>query len=239
MDRVSVRFALGASERSFKTCVSGWFARNREPMRHVDALRDISLEIASGEHVGLIGPNGAGKTTLLKVMAGIYPPTSGRALTTGHVCPLFEFATGFEMHMSGWENIRIRALLLGMRPEEIDEKMSGIATFSGLGRFLDLPVRTYSSGMFIRLAFSVSTSINPEILLLDEVFGAGDIGFAEKAKKRMAELFSQGKILALSSHDLSMVENLCDRVIWIDKGEIREDGRADTVVPSYRRFHNK
>lgn len=199
----------------------------------VDALRDVSLEIGKGERVGLIGLNGAGKSTLLKVMAGIYPPTSGQIVTRGHVCPMFEFATGFEMNQSGWDNIRIRGLLLGMTPDEIEDKLPEIAEFTELGEFLDYPVRTYSAGMFIRLAFAVSTSINPEILLIDEVMGAGDIRFAEKAKQRMLEFMEQGKILVFSSHSFDLLETFCARSIWLKNGHIVADGPTKDIVAAY------
>lgn len=219
--------------------LKGWLA-NRFSRRaaapttyRVEALKNINLEINHGERVGLIGLNGAGKSTLLKVMAGIYPPTSGTLATQGHVCPMFEFATGFEMSQSGWDNIRIRGLLLGMTPDEIEAKLPEIAEFTELGEFLDYPVRTYSSGMFIRLAFAVSTSINPEILLIDEVMGAGDIKFAEKAKRRMFEFMDQGKILVFSSHNFDLLNNFCERTIWLEKGEILEDGPTTRVVASY------
>jgi ABC-type polysaccharide/polyol phosphate transport system ATPase subunit len=202
----------------------------------VDALDNVNLEIKQGERVGLIGLNGAGKSTLLKVMAGIYPPTSGSIVSRGHVCPMFEFATGFEMNQSGWDNIRIRGLLLGMSPDEIEGKLPEIAAFTELGGFLDYPVRTYSSGMFIRLAFAVSTSINPEILLIDEVMGAGDIKFAEKAKGRMLEFMEQGKILVFSSHSFDLLKSFCGRTIWLEKGKVVMDGQTDAVVNAYKRF---
>jgi lipopolysaccharide transport system ATP-binding protein len=201
---------------------------------HVEALKDINLDINRGERVGLMGLNGAGKSTLLKVLAGIYPPTSGRVERRGHVCPMFEFATGFEMNQSGWDNIRIRGLLLGMSPAEIESKLHEIAEFTELGEFLSYPVRTYSSGMFIRLAFAVSTSINPEILLLDEVMGAGDIRFAEKAKKRMFEFMEQGKILVFSSHNAELLSTFCERTIWLDKGQVVADGPTLEVTAMYR-----
>jgi len=219
--------------------LKGWLAnkvsgRAGSPATYkVDALKKINLEISHGERVGLIGLNGAGKSTLLKVMAGIYPPTSGACTSLGHVCPMFEFATGFEMSQSGWDNIRIRGLLLGMTPDEIEAKLPEIAEFTELGEFLDYPVRTYSSGMFIRLAFAVSTSINPEILLIDEVMGAGDIKFAEKAKRRMFEFMDQGKILVFSSHNFDLLKSFCERTIWLEKGEVVEDGPTATVVASY------
>jgi len=200
----------------------------------VEALKDINLEIRHGERVGLLGLNGAGKSTLLKVMAGIYPPTAGRVQKQGHICPMFEFATGFEMNQSGWDNIRTRALLLGMSRDEIESKLQEIAEFTELGEFLSYPVRTYSSGMFIRLAFAVSTSINPEILLLDEVMGAGDVRFAEKAKKRMFEFMEQGKILVFSSHNFDLLATFCERTIWLDKGQIVADGPTSEVTATYQ-----
>lgn len=199
----------------------------------VEALRDINLQINQGERIGLIGLNGAGKSTLLKVMAGIYPPTSGQITIQGRICPMFEFATGFEMTQSGWDNIRIRGLLLGMTPDEIEAKLLEIAAFTELGEFLDYPVRTYSAGMFIRLAFAVSTSINPEILLIDEIMGAGDIRFAEKAKNRMFEFMEQGKILVFSSHNSDLIKSFCERTIWLEKGKIIEDGPTSKVLNKY------
>ncbi|MBK5342864.1 ABC transporter ATP-binding protein [Pseudomonas sp. TH49] len=193
----------------------------------------MNLSVARGERVGLIGLNGAGKSTLLKVMARIYPTTSGTAQTLGHVCPMFEFATGFEMNQSGWDNIKIRALLLGLKPKEIKAKMQEIAEFSELGEFLNYPVRTYSAGMFIRLAFSVSTAINPEVLLLDEVMGAGDINFAHKAQERMKKFMTQGKILVFSSHSPDLVSDFCERTIWLEKGKIRMDGETQKVLKAY------
>ena len=200
----------------------------------VEALADIDLEIGSGERLGVIGLNGAGKSTLLKLMAGIYPPTSGAVEVEGHVCPMFEFATGFEMNLSGWDNIRIRGMLLGMSPSEIDSKLPGIAAFSELGDFLDRPVRTYSSGMFVRLAFAVSTACNPEILLLDEVVGAGDIRFARKAEKRMRGFIDEGKIVVFTSHSLELLQQICSTAIWLEQGRIREHGPVKDVIAAYR-----
>ncbi|MBZ9709916.1 ABC transporter ATP-binding protein [Mesorhizobium sp. ESP7-2] len=216
----------------------GWLTRRRSGERtsgtyNVLALEEVTIAIGQGERVGLIGLNGAGKSTLLKVMAGIYMPTSGIAETEGHVCPMFEFATGFEMHQTGRDNIRIRGLLLGMTPEEIEAKLPEIEDFTELGEFLEYPVRTYSAGMFIRLAFAVSTSINPEILLIDEVMGAGDLRFAKKAKRRMFEFMEQGKILVFSSHNFDLLKSFCSRTIWLEKGRVIMDGRTDDVIAKY------
>ena len=220
--------------------LKAWLLRRfiKEPLKparyRVEALKDITLEIKRGERVGLVGLNGSGKSTLLKVFAGIYPPTAGRVERQGHVCPMFEFATGFEMNQSGWDNIRIRGLLLGMSPEEIEEKLHQIGEFTELGEFLSYPVRTYSTGMFIRLAFAVSTSINPEILLLDEVMAAGDVRFAEKARKRMMEFMQQGKVLVFASHSFDLLNDFCERTIWLDKGRVVADGPTREVTSLYR-----
>jgi len=236
LKHVGVKFDLGAAAdgHTLKGFLAGLKSRAPRPSNVIEALKSVSLEVRAGERVGLIGHNGAGKSTLLKVMAGIYPPTAGVARTVGHVCPLFEFATGFEYNRSGWENIRIRAMLLGMRPDEIEAKLPEIADFSELGKFLDYPVRTYSTGMFVRLAFAVSTSVNPEILLLDEVMGAGDLSFTEKANVRMREFMDQGKILVFSSHSLDLLTEYCNRTVWMDHGRVMEDGPTNAVVNAYK-----
>lgn len=232
LKNASIQFEVNMDGGSIKARVAGAF-RRESTVRYVKALNDINLDIGNGERVGVIGLNGAGKSTLLKLIAGIYPPTSGSVNVVGHVCPMFEFATGFEMHQTGWDNIRIRALLLGMQPDEVEEKINKIAEFTELGEFLDYPVRTYSSGMFIRLAFAVSTSINPEILLLDEVVGAGDMNFAAKAKSRMLEFMQNGKILVFTSHSMDLIREYCDRVIWVKSGSIVFDGATDDVINEY------
>lgn len=231
---VRVRFDVSLRQDSLKgTIINALRGKRSNDREYVDALKGVNVEINHGERVGLVGLNGAGKSTILKVMAGIYPPTSGETEIVGHVSPMFELATGFEMTQTGWENIRIRAMLLGLTPDEVEERIHDIAEFSELGHFLDYPVKTYSAGMFIRLAFSVSTAINPEILLLDEVMGAGDLVFAEKAKRRMYEFMEQGKILVFSSHALGLVEDFCERAIWLRRGEVAMDGPVKEVLAEY------
>lgn len=198
------------------------------------AIDGISFQIHDGERVGIIGPNGAGKSTLLKALAGILPPGAGRVEVNGSVAPLFEFATGFEMERTGYENIRIRGLLQGLTQAQVDERLDEIAEFSELGSALGQPVRTYSSGMFVRLTFSTATAIDPDILLIDEAFGAGDQHFAGKAANRMRELMARGRALVFTSHNLELVQDLCDRIIWLNNGRIVEDGAASTVVTHYR-----
>lgn len=199
----------------------------------IHALKKINLELNDGDRLAIVGHNGAGKSTILKTLAGIYPLTSGKIQVTGKISSLFEMATGFEMEASGWENIQLRGLMLGETPESIAEKMEEIAAFSELGDFLDVPVKYYSSGMFIRLAFSVSTAINPEILLLDEVIGAGDAGFLIKAKNRMKELMDTANILVFVTHSMQSAVELCNKGIWMERGEIYMQGDVKEVTQSY------
>ena len=234
---VSVSFPVIRPERSLKWMIADLMAgrKDKKKLERFNALQNVNLHIEHGERVGIIGRNGAGKSTLLKVMAGIYPPTGGEANASGRICPLFEFATGFEMDLSGLENIRIRCMLLGMSNEEIDEKLPSIGEFSELGDFLNYPVRTYSGGMFIRLAFSISTSADPEILLLDEVMGAGDKDFAAKAQKRMFEFIERGSLVVYVSHSLGILSDVCSRIILLEHGRIIMDGQSDEVIDYYKK----
>lgn len=232
LNKATVDYPTKSSTRSSLTNL---FSRTAQTNSY-RALSDINLEINQGERVGLIGLNGAGKSTLLKIMAKIYHPTSGSCSVTGRVCPLFEFATGFEMEMSGWANIEIRAKLLGMTAQEIKEKLPEIAAFTELGDFLNYPVRTYSAGMFIRLAFATSTAITPEILLLDEIVGAGDISFTKKASQRMEHFMEKGQILVLATHAPDLLERFCERTIWIHKGTIMMDGTTSEVWNEYAKY---
>lgn len=199
----------------------------------VNALNDVSFTIHKGERVGIIGLNGAGKSTLLRVMAGIYRPHSGNVDVVGKVNPMFELATGVELEMTGWENIILRGQLLGIPYEKIVEMAPSIGEFTELGDFLNYPVKTYSAGMFARLAFSVSTSIEPEILLLDEIVGAGDLQFEDKAVTRMKSLIETGGITVLTSHSMHLIEMYCDRAIWLESGHVRMDSDSETVIKEY------
>ena len=231
---VVVEFKADAYLRStLKATLLDVFWPRRLSSRSIRALREVSLEIDAGERVGLIGPNGAGKTTLLKVMAGIYPPQDGEVRIEGRVCPLFEFATGFEMDATGWDNIRTRALLLGMSAREIEDKMEEIGRFSELGDFLELPVRCYSAGMMLRLAFATSTAVEPEILLLDEVMAAGDASFIQNARARMDHMMERARIVVFATHALDLLPKICDRAIWLDHGTIILDGETAEVVGAY------
>jgi ABC-type polysaccharide/polyol phosphate transport system ATPase subunit len=235
LQSIDLEFVVGVE---FHDTLKSVFARllrsRRKSLRTIKALQSVTSSISSGERVGLIGHNGAGKSTLLKVMAGIYPPSRGSVELEGHVCPLFEFATGFEMDANGWDNIRTRALLLGMSWREIGEKVGDIAEFSGLGDFLDVPVRCYSAGMFLRLAFATSTAVDPQILLLDEVMAAGDAAFIEAARKRMNDLMERASIVVFATHNLEVLPGFCDRSILLDHGRLVADGPTSEVVRMYR-----
>lgn len=237
LQNVDIKFAVHSEvHRTIKAALLQLFRANRNGPRVIHALKSINLKIESGERVGIIGHNGAGKSTLLKVMGRIYPPQTGEAHIQGHVCPLFEFATGFEMDANGWDNIRTRALLLGMSIEEIEQKIHDIAQFTHLGEFLDIPVRCYSSGMLLRLAFATSTAVDPDILLLDEVMAAGDAAFIVQAKKRMDDLMKRANIVVFVSHSLPVLEGFCERTIWLDQGKIMADGPTDHVIQAYKEF---
>ena len=199
----------------------------------VHAIRDMTLSIEDGERVAIIGHNGAGKSTFLKMISGIYPPTSGTLKVEGRISSMFELATGFEMESSGWDNIYLRGLMLGESPQEIKAKMREIAEFSELGDFLNMPVKYYSSGMFVRLAFSISTTICPDILLLDEVVAAGDAAFLQKANRRMHEMVNISKIMVLVTHSMDSAEEMCNRCIWMERGAIMMDGAPRKVTRAY------
>ncbi|MEX3010165.1 ABC transporter ATP-binding protein [Hoeflea sp. TYP-13] len=197
------------------------------------ALDNISLKIQGGERVGLIGLNGAGKSTLLRVMSRIFQPTSGFARIDGRVSPLLDMATGFELHHTGVENIRTRLMFLGESQKSIEGKIDEIAKFSELGDFLHQTARTYSTGMFMRLAFATSTAIRPDILIADEIIGTGDAQFSDKAEARIAKLLSEGKITIISSHSMGIIRKFCNRVIWLHHGKIISDGPTEVVINEY------
>lgn len=209
--------------------------RYSNPVKVLDALKDINLEISDGNRVGIIGHNGAGKSTLLRMIAGIYPATGGRRTVQGTIASLFDLAAGFEGEASGWDNIAYRGYLQGETPQTIRDKAESIAEFSELGEFLDTPVKYYSSGMKVRLAFSIATAIDPEILLIDEVLGAGDAPFQKKARERIKQLISRASLLVMVSHNLETLSEVCNRIVWMERGRVRRDGPADEVLEEYRR----
>lgn len=199
----------------------------------VRALENVNLRINEGEKVGIIGRNGAGKSTLLKAIASLYPLQSGRILTEGKIRAMFDLSLGFEFEATGRENITYRGLLLGETPKSIRAKEAAIIEFAELGDFIDFPIKTYSAGMLIRLAFSISTTVSGEILLLDEILGAGDAAFQLKARRRIEDMIEQAKIIVLVSHDMSSVRRICNRAIFMENGAVVADGPTEVVVKAY------
>jgi ABC-type polysaccharide/polyol phosphate transport system ATPase subunit len=197
------------------------------------ALKDISLNIQSGERVGVIGLNGAGKSTLLKVVAGIYPPTTGEINISGDITPMIELGTGMDMELSGRENIYLNGALLGYSKDEMKQREQAVIDFSELSEFIEMPVKYFSSGMYSRLVFSIATMINPEILIIDEIFSAGDAHFVEKGTKRMEQLLDQSQIVLFVSHSLGLVKRICNRVIVMDHGMIVNDGKPEQMLDFY------
>lgn len=215
--------------------LKGLFTSQKEPIRQIPALRNISIEVHRGERLGILGHNGAGKSTLLKVLAGIYPLTRGTRIIEGRISSLFDLSLGFEPEATGWENIRYRGYLQGETPDSLDQKMSAIAELSELGEHLNIPVRFYSTGMLVRLAFSIATAIEPEILLIDEILSAGDLQFQQKARRRIHELIEQAQLIVMVSHDLKALENMCDQIIWLKEGQIHRQGFSHEIVEEYIR----
>lgn len=199
----------------------------------VRALDGISVELRDGDRVGLIGHNGSGKSTLLRVLGGIYHPTSGRVVRDGAVGSLLDISLGMSADATGRENIYLRGALQGMSRREIDALMPGIIDFSELGEFIELPMRTYSSGMLLRLAFSVSTVLSPDILLMDEWLAVGDEAFQAKAETRLHEVVSQTSVLVIASHSAGLIANQCNRVLYLEHGRLVADGRPEDVLPRY------
>lgn len=208
------------------------------PVLEMHSLRNITVHFGDGDRVGIIGHNGAGKSTLLKMIAGVYPPSAGRRTVVGRISSLFDLTLGFESFASGRDNIRYRGYLLGETPRTLAAKMDSIVDFAELGEFIDTPVRHYSSGMQVRLGFSIATAIDPEILLMDECFSAGDQAFQRKATARLESMMSKARLIVMVSHDLNLLERLSDRILWLDHGQIRRDGPAAEVLAEYREFMN-
>jgi lipopolysaccharide transport system ATP-binding protein len=199
------------------------------------ALRDVTLSVDQGEVVGLIGRNGAGKSTLLKLLSRITPPSEGRIVLRGRVGSMLEVGTGFHPELTGRENIFLNGAMLGMSREEVAAKYDEIVAFSGVERFLDTPVKRYSSGMFVRLAFSVAAHLEPEILLVDEVLAVGDAAFQRQSLQKMLDVSSHGRTIVFVSHNMAAIKRLCSRVYWIDEGRVRETGPSERIVDDYLR----
>src|SRR6476661_9564322 len=230
LDDVSVSFPIyHGGSRSLKKSLlfrgsGGQLASDASHRITVEALRNVSLKFQTGDRVALIGTNGAGKTTLLRVMAGVHEPVAGVVTTRGRISPMFDIRLGIDGEISGYDNIRLRGLILGLPAREIEERMSDIAEFTELGDYLDIPVRTYSSGMMTRLTFAVATCFAPEILLMDEWIMAGDASFLSKAQHRVQSFVEKASIMVLASHSIETCRKFCNQGIWMNQGQIRASG---------------
>jgi lipopolysaccharide transport system ATP-binding protein len=232
-------YPLGAYARgSLKSAALSVFGhRDRTPKAaFVEAIRGLNIRVVAGERVALIGHNGSGKSTLLRALAGIYPLAAGEVKVVGRIGTLLDIGLGFETESTGRENIYFRGMTLGYSRKQLRAAEQEIVDFADLGEFIDLPMRTYSSGMYVRLGFAVSTQFSPDILLVDEVFGAGDASFSKRAVDRMLNIVNNAGIFVLATHDMSLVELVCQRVLWLDRGQIVRDGPPSVVLPEYQRY---
>jgi ABC-type polysaccharide/polyol phosphate transport system ATPase subunit len=231
LQQVSKKYNLPATGNSPKRWYNRPFARRSSEMW---ALRDVSFEVEEGEAVGIVGHNGAGKTTMLKLLSGITAPTRGQITIRGRLAGLVEVSSGFHPELTGKENIFLHGAMLGMRRAEIARKLSSIVAFSGVGQYIDVPVKRYSSGMYVRLGFSIVAHLDPDILLLDEVLAVGDLAFQVKCLERITELRKGGRTIVFVSHDLAAVYRLCDRAILLSRGQVLADGAPRTVIDQYQ-----
>jgi lipopolysaccharide transport system ATP-binding protein len=214
--------------------VKGMFRRSLNPGVTIHALTDVSFSAQEGDRIGIIGHNGAGKSTLLRLLAGIYPASHGSVAVEGRICSLFDITLGFEQEATGWENIVFRSYLQGVSPSIVRAKLDSIGAFTELNEFLSVPVRNYSAGMLMRLAFAIATAAEPEILLIDEVLSVGDMAFQIKAKARMKELMASSRLMVVVSHDLNSLRDTCNRVIWMKQGKIIMEGESSAVIGKYK-----
>ena len=198
------------------------------------ALDDVSFEVLKGETLGLIGNNGAGKSTTLKLISGILKPTSGTIITKGNIVPMLELGAGFDLELTGRENIYLNGAILGYSKEYLESKYEDIVDFAEIREFIDMPIRNYSSGMMAKLAFSIASVVQPEILIVDEILAVGDLAFQKKSFNRMKELMSGGATVLFVSHDIEKIEEMCDKVVWLNHGKVVMNGEAEEVCKAYR-----
>ena len=233
---ISMRFNLGIEKNfSLKQFFVDFFKskKNKTKKEEFWALKNVSFDVKKGEVVGFIGSNGAGKSTLLKIIAGVMKPTEGKLEVGGNICPMIELGAGFDMDLTARENIYLNGSVLGYSKEFIQQKFDEIVEFSELKDFLDVPVRNFSSGMIARLAFSIATIVDPEILIVDEILSVGDIAFQAKSEAKMKSMIGGGTTVLFVSHSLDQIKSLCDRVIWIEHGQIVKVGEANEVCDEY------
>ncbi|NLM76221.1 MAG: ABC transporter ATP-binding protein [Clostridiaceae bacterium] len=233
VDNVSMRFKLALDRITSLKEYMTKLIKGQLQYEEFWALRNVSFNVSKGEVVGIIGKNGAGKSTLLKIISGILKPTEGSVKCSGSIVPMLELGSGFDHDLTGRENIFLNGAILGYSKEFLESKYEEILEFSELGKFIDVPIRNYSSGMLMRLAFSIATVVNPEILIVDEILAVGDADFQEKSKARMMELMGGGTTVLFVSHTIEQIMELCSRVIWLEQGNIVIDGKPDDVCSAY------
>ena len=236
VDHVSMNFRMNVNRT---TSMKEWvIAKLKRKLQYQDffALNDVSFSVQRGEIVGIIGTNGSGKSTLLKVISGIYKPSKGTAVTAGRVAPMLELGSGFDYELSGRENIVLNGAIMGYSEEFLHRKYDEIVAFSELGEFIEQPLKTYSSGMMMRLAFSVATLVDPEILIVDEILAVGDERFQKKSSERMMNLMGGGTTVLMVSHNINQIREMCSRTIWLQHGQIRMDGDVQEVCDAYQQF---
>lgn len=237
VDNVSIKFKLDQNKvKSLKEFVVKGLSKK---LKYDDflALNNVSFTVEKGDVVGIIGRNGSGKSTILKCIAGIYKPTSGKIISNGNIVPMLELGSGFDMEMTGQENIYLNGAILGYSKEFLDSKYEEIVAFSELGNFIYEPIRTYSSGMLMRLAFSIATVVNPEILIVDEILAVGDATFQEKSRARMSELMSGGTTVFFVSHDIEQIKEICNKVVWLSHGNVKMMGETSEVCAAYENWN--
>ena len=236
LENVSMKFNLGIEKNfSIKQAFVNFFSfkHKKKKKEYFWALQDISFEIKKGEVVGLIGSNGAGKSTLLKIVSGVMKPTTGKVTVNGVISPMIELGAGFDSELTARENIFLNGAILGYSKQFIESKFDEIVEFSELKDFLDVPVKNFSSGMTAKLAFSIATVVNPEILIVDEILSVGDIKFQEKSKNKMLEMIKGGTTVLYVSHSLSSIKELCDKVVWIEHGKMIKMGETKKICEEY------
>lgn len=233
VENVTMEFDLGVERSSLKESFIEIFKKNKNKKVKIKALNNVSFNVEKGEVIGFVGSNGAGKSTLLKVVSGVMKPTSGKVTVNGVISPMIELGAGFDMELTARENIFLNGAVLGYSKKFLEEKFQEIVEFSELKEFLDVPVKNFSSGMISKLAFSIATVVNPEILIVDEILSVGDIRFQEKSRNKMMEMIKDGTTVLFVSHSLDQIKELCTKAIWLEHGIIQMIGNTKEVCNKY------